>query len=130
MKFGVCLGHNQHDRIEIAAKCGFDYMEVGFAGMTEATDAEFAAFRDTLNRCGIPCESANGFLPGSLPTTGDHVDFAALSAFIEKGMQRAQEIARMVGGAACESESSIRHAMTMLDEADERKRALREAYRM
>ena len=44
-------------------------------------------------------------------------------------MQRAQEIARMVGGAACESESSIRHAMTMLDEADERKQALREAYR-
>lgn len=43
--------------------------------------------------------------------------------------QRAQEIARMVGGAACESESSIRHAMTMLDEAEERKRVLREAYR-
>jgi len=43
--------------------------------------------------------------------------------------QRAQEIARMVGGAACESESSIRHAMTMLDEADERKQTLREAYR-
>jgi len=45
-------------------------------------------------------------------------------------MQRAQEIARMVGGAACESESSVRHALTMLDEAEERKRALREAYRV
>lgn len=44
-------------------------------------------------------------------------------------LARAQEIARMVGGAACESESSIRHAMTMLDEADARKQALREAYR-
>lgn len=44
-------------------------------------------------------------------------------------MARAQEIARMVGGAACESESSIRHAMTMLDEADARKQALRAAYR-
>jgi len=43
--------------------------------------------------------------------------------------QRAQEIARMVGGAACESESSIRHALTMLDEAETRKRVLREAYR-
>ena len=43
---------------------------------------------------------------------------------------RAQEIARMVGGAGCESESSIRHAMTMLDEADARKKALREAYRL
>jgi len=44
-------------------------------------------------------------------------------------MQRAQEIARMVGGAGCESESSVRHAMTMLDEAEERKRVLRCAYR-
>ena len=43
--------------------------------------------------------------------------------------QRAQEIARMVGGAACESESSIRHALTMLDEAETCKRVLREAYR-
>ena len=39
--------------------------------------------------------------------------------------QRAQELARMVGGAACESESSIRHAKTMLEEAEGRKRALR-----
>ena len=39
--------------------------------------------------------------------------------------QRAQELARMVGGAACESESSVRHAMTMLDEADARKKVLR-----
>ncbi len=43
--------------------------------------------------------------------------------------RRAGEIARMVGGASCESESSVRHAMTMLDEAEARKRALREAYR-
>lgn len=92
MKFGVCLGHDQHDRIEIAAKCGFDYMEVGFAGMTEASDEAFAAFRETLIRCGIPCESANGFLPGYLPTTGDHVDFTALEAFIDKGMRRAKEV--------------------------------------
>ena len=43
--------------------------------------------------------------------------------------QRAQEIARMVGGADCESESSVRHAYTMLDDADRRKQALRAAYR-
>ena len=42
--------------------------------------------------------------------------------------QRAQEIARMVGGAA-ESESSVRHAFAMLDEAQERKESLRKAYR-
>ena len=45
-------------------------------------------------------------------------------------MQRAQEIARMVGGAACESDSSVRHALTMLEEADARKIVLRQAYRV
>ena len=40
---------------------------------------------------------------------------------------RAQEIARMVGGAE-QSESSVRHACIMLSEAQERKRALRAAY--
>ena len=39
--------------------------------------------------------------------------------------QRAQELARMVGGAGCDSESSMRHAYTMLDDAQERKNALR-----
>ncbi|MBP3655333.1 MAG: DNA repair protein RecN [Clostridia bacterium] len=41
--------------------------------------------------------------------------------------QRAQEIARMVGGAE-ESESSVRHAMIMLQEAQARKNELRAAY--
>lgn len=41
--------------------------------------------------------------------------------------QRAQEITRMVGGAACESESSVRHAAVMLAEAKERKQVLRTA---
>jgi len=45
-------------------------------------------------------------------------------------VQRAQEIARMVGGAACESDSSVRHALTMLEEADARKIVLRQAYRV
>ncbi|MBR5288722.1 MAG: DNA repair protein RecN [Clostridia bacterium] len=42
--------------------------------------------------------------------------------------QRAQELARMVGGADCESETSIRHAYTMLEDAKSRKKALREAF--
>lgn len=42
--------------------------------------------------------------------------------------QRAQELARMVGGADCESESSIHHAQTLLQEAEKRKAALRAQY--
>ncbi len=39
--------------------------------------------------------------------------------------ERAEELARMVGGADCESESSILHAKTMLEDAKARKTALR-----
>ena len=42
--------------------------------------------------------------------------------------QRAQELARMVGGADCESESSIHHAQTLLQEAEKRKATLRAQY--
>ena len=42
--------------------------------------------------------------------------------------ERAEELARMVGGADCESESSILHAKNMLDDAKVRKQALRAAY--
>ena len=42
---------------------------------------------------------------------------------------RDREIARMVGGATCESESSVRHAAVMLEEAKARKQALRDVYK-
>ena len=46
---------------------------------------------------------------------------------LERG-QRAMELSRMVGGAASDSESSVRHAEAMLAEAEARKRELRAAY--
>ncbi len=42
--------------------------------------------------------------------------------------ERAEELARMVGGADCESESSILHAKNMLEDAKARKQSLRAAY--
>lgn len=91
MKFGVCIG-TDIERIKIAAACGYDYVETAFSAMTQLSDDDFRAFRDALTANGISCETANGFLPGELKVTGDSVDNAALSAFIEKGMQRAKEL--------------------------------------
>jgi len=52
---------------------------------------------------------------GATRTKVEHLDRA----------QRAQELARMVGGADCDSESSVRHAYTMLEDAAARKAELR-----
>ncbi len=92
MKYGVCLSLKQHDRIEIAANYGYDYIEIGFAEMTQASEEDYRAFLATLARVGIPCEAANGFLPGTLKVTGEDIDPAALTAYLEKGMARAKEI--------------------------------------
>jgi len=91
MKFGVCIG-TDIERVKTAAACGYDYVETSFAAMTQLSDEDFLAFRDALKDNGISCETANGFLPGTLKVTGDSVDCEALSAFIEKGMQRAKEL--------------------------------------
>lgn len=92
MKYGICVGINQLDRIKIAAECGFDYVEAGFAALTQADDAAYAAFKQALTDNNISCEAANGFLPGTLRVTGDNVDSDAVRAFVEKGMQRAKEV--------------------------------------
>ena len=79
MKFGICLGIDAHDRIRIAAQSGFDYIEVAFSAMTQASDEAFDAFRAVLAETGIPCEAANGFIPGTLPITGENVDLEGKS---------------------------------------------------
>ena len=91
MKYGICIGFDQLDWIEIAAQSGADYIETGFAALTRADEAGFGAFREALERSGVRCEAANVFLPGELRVTGGQVDAGALRAFIEKGMRRARE---------------------------------------
>lgn len=60
-----------------------------------------------------------------LVSKADHEGVTRTAVFRLNRTQRAQELARMVGGAEAESESSVRHALTMLDEAEARKRILR-----
>lgn len=92
MKYGVCVGIDKLDRVRVAAECGFDYVETSFGAMTNADDATYEAFKQTIRECNIPCESANGFLPREIRVTGDSVDSEVVRAFVEKGMQRAKEL--------------------------------------
>jgi len=92
MKFGVCLGIEAYDRIRVATECGFDYIEVPFSALTQASDETFDAFRAALAETGIPCEASNGFIPGNLPITGENADPEALRVFVEKGMRRAEQL--------------------------------------
>ena len=87
MKFGVCIGED-HKKIAIAKKLGFDYVESSFGLLTETDETRYNAFMQALKENDIPCISVNCFLPGSLKVTGPDVDMEALKNYVERGMQR------------------------------------------
>ena len=91
MRFGICIGSDAK-KIPIAKKLGYDYVESCFALLAEDPEEQFLRFRNALIENGITCESVNCFLPGSLKVTGDEVDYAALSDYVERGMKRGAEL--------------------------------------
>lgn len=92
MKLGACAGCTALDKIEILAKTGFDYVEIGFGDMAKRSDEEFEAFLAKLAELNFKCEAANSFVPGEIKLTGEEVDYAAVTEFVEKGMARAEKI--------------------------------------
>jgi len=92
MKYGICVGMEQLDRIEVAAKSGYDYIEANFSALTQADEKTYTAFRNALCENNIACEAANCFLPGSVRLTGPEADLAPARAHVEKGMKRAHEL--------------------------------------
>ena len=106
MRYGVCIGLDNSDKIRIAAGSGFDYIECGFGTLSKCSDEEFEIYKNVLNENNIKVEAANGFLPGELKVCGEKVDYDALYAYIEKGMLRGSQIGLKTvvfgsGGARC-----------------------------
>ena len=92
MKYGICVGMEQLDRIRIAAQSGYDYIEANFAAMTQADEGIYEAFKSALIENSSPCEAANGFLPGTIRLTGPDITLESARAHVEKGMKRAHEL--------------------------------------
>ncbi len=92
MRYGVCLGVDDIEGVELCANAGFDYVECGFFNLSTFDDEKFNAFKSALEKNNIKCESANGFIPYSLPLSGDEYNEKALVEYIENGMKRGAEI--------------------------------------
>ena len=106
MRYGVCIGLDNADKIKIAAESGFDYIECGFGTLAKCSDEEFELYKNVLQENNINVEAANGFLPGELKVCGENVEREALCAYIEKGMRRGAQIGLKIvvfgsGGARC-----------------------------
>lgn len=92
MRFGVCTGIDNEANVKIAAECGYDYIECGFQMFANATEEQLAEWEEREKKYNIYAEAANCFLPGSLPVTGDDVDYEALTDFVSRGMKNSARL--------------------------------------
>ncbi len=92
MRFGVCTGIDDAQRLKYAVEAGFDYAECNFGHLSGFSDEEFENAKKALAEAGIKCESANCFIPSEFPIADSSCDKEALAAYVEKGMRRGAEI--------------------------------------
>lgn len=91
MKFGVCIG-GECEKIAIAKKCGFDYVESAFGLLAADPREKYDAFLNELKKYDFTCESVNCFLPGNLNVVGENVDLDAVAAYVKKGMENGEKM--------------------------------------
>lgn len=92
MKIGVCRGLDDFVSIKAAAQVGLDYYECGFGSLANFDDEKFNKCKAYLEENNLPCLAANSFIPGDLKVVGDSIDYAALSAYLDKGFERAKAL--------------------------------------
>ncbi len=92
MRFGVCCGIDNEERVKIAAESGYDYIECGFQMFANATEEQLCEWEEREKKYGIFCEATNCFLPNSLPVTGENVNYDALKDFVARGMKNASRM--------------------------------------
>lgn len=89
MRFGVCCGIDNEEKVKIAVESGFDYIECGFQLFANASEEQLKEWEEREKKYGILCEATNCFLPNTLPVTGENVDYDALTEFVNRGMKNA-----------------------------------------
>lgn len=87
MRYGVCTGIDNEENVKIAVESGYDYIECGFQMFASATEEQLREWEEREKKYAIYAEAANCFLPGSLPVTGENVDYDALKEFVARGMK-------------------------------------------
>lgn len=88
MRYGVCFGIEYPERVEIAKKAGFDYIEGGFCTLSRGSDEVFENFKKALEKNNIKCEAANGFFPRDLCLLGENFDKERIIEYTAKGFER------------------------------------------
>lgn len=92
-RYGVCIGGvNNIESLEIAAKHGFDFVEVGFSTMASQSEAEIERFAKALEENGIACASCNGFMPADIKTCGSDMNDEVIKDYLERSFERSVKL--------------------------------------
>lgn len=81
MKIGMCAGFKDFEKIALAKKAGFDYIETSFNAYAVASKEDRDAFLACLKANDIRCEAMNGFI--SLKVVGPDFDEKAVKEYID-----------------------------------------------
>lgn len=94
MKLGIAgLFPNDFDRIEYAAKLGYDFIESGLSLLhAEYTDADVRAFADYTHSLGLPIVSTNGMFPGYIKLIGKEVDRPLIENYLHEAFSRIEPL--------------------------------------
>ncbi len=92
MKFGVCIGTTEFEKMEILKKLGYDYAEFAFSSLATLSAEDYENCKREVARIGISVESANSFLPKEHSVVGDNVDYDKLTEYLETGFARCSEL--------------------------------------
>jgi len=89
IKIGVC---SSIDNLPAIEKAGFEYLEIGFAGLASLPEEEYQKQKALALASSIKIEACNSMLPGNLRVTGPRVDLDTVEEFITRGFERAEEL--------------------------------------
>ena len=88
---GVCTSVKN---AALLREAGAGYIEAGVRGLLvpDQSDDAFAAKLAEAKSCGLPVAAANGFLPGSLKSTGPDANHEGVLRFAETAFKRARQV--------------------------------------
>ena len=91
MKIGVCIGRDLW-KAEILKKYGYDFAELCVTDFGLYDESQYEEYKEKVKNCGLPCISANCFLPGDLKINRLQRDETALRNYVETVAKRAEEL--------------------------------------
>ncbi len=92
MKFGICIGGVNKQKLTFLKQTGYDYFEISLKRLALLGEEEFCNTVNTVREVGLPCLSANSMLPASYKIASDGFDQKAALDYVAKAFLRAAQL--------------------------------------